>query len=707
MARGISLSGVIALACITLGARGGESNPAKVGGFSTFASAPLCFEANAGQLESAAPFIARGAECSVLIAPTEAEIVLGKSSDRIMAFGQQATRSVRLQLVGGNPAAKMAGRDQMAATANYFIGNDPSEWHAGVPLFSRVRVDEVYPGVQVIYYANQSAQLEYDFVLQPGARPDQIRFHIEGPNSIRVDVAGNLVLKIGDDEISQHKPVVYQKIGGVRTEIQAGYHMNKDGTVGFALAEYDRTSPLIIDPSLDFLTYVGGKKLDIGWGIAFDGTDIFVVGETLSIDLPTTNVIVFTNTLGNVTNFAKFQGGTHGFGDAFVSSYDTNGALRFLTYLGGKRDDGALAVAADGGGGVWFTGFTDSTNFPLKNPAQTNLTGENRNALRLFAADAFIAHLDSTGSNLDYSTYFGGGALDEGTGIAVVNGNEVYITGLTVSTNFPFNPANAYQTNTGGASDVFVAKFINGTNVYATYLGGTNTEYGEGIAVDSAGDAWVTGFTYSTNSPTTNWLQLSNVFQMQGVNMSQSNHLFADLNSQTNSRKHDTSFRSDAFVSEISPDGTALLFSTYLGGTNDDVGLSITVDPVTKNNVYVTGYTFSPDFPTNVVTFPVNTNLITFVEPNSNVVFTNAPTNFVSHVFVTEITNQVIAYSTQFGGRSADAGTGIAVDNNGLAYVIGSRVRPTFSRRTCWCSPIRLWDQPINISSRIPFTWAL
>jgi hypothetical protein len=668
LARRISIAFVVA--CAALGARGSENNTARPVGFSTLANAPLYFESNAGQFESSAAFIARGTDCSVLLAPTEAHILLGKSSDQTLAASGKSPRAVRLQLLGANPAAKISGRDLMAAKANYFMGNEPSQWHAGIPLFSRVRVDDVYPGVQVIYYANQSAQLEYDFLLQPGVPAEQIHFRIEGANTISVNAAGDLVLKMDGQEIRQHKPVAYQENHGTRTAVEASYRLNAEGTVGFALGKYDRTLPLTIDPVLDFLTYMGGKKMDIGHSIALDGAgNIYVAGETLSTGLLTTNSIIF-----GATNFNKFRGGNNAFGDAFVAKYDNSGALQFLTYLGGKRDDGAIGITFDatGGGAIWVTGFTDSTNFPLVNPIRSQLTGPNKNANHVFPVDAFIAKLDLTGTSLLYSTYFGGDSIDEGLGIAVDASGNVYVTGLTSSTNLPVMPVDAFQTVLAGSFDAFVTKLSGVANiytpVYTTFVGGTNSDFGASIAVDSAQNAWITGPTFSTNFPIVAPLELppgANAYFPDG-------HTFSTLNTETNIPKHSvTAVKSDAFVTELNSIGTLSPFSTYLGGTNNDVGQQITIDAA--DTVYVTGYTLSRDFPTNQITAtppPTATNdLILFLNPG---------TNFISHVFVTKIVNHTLDRSTAFGGNLADQGRAIAVDGSGLVYVTGSVASTNF-----------------------------
>ncbi len=615
------------------------------GTVATSVNAPLYFEANHGQAGAAARFIARGQECSVLLAPAEATLILATGPQPLTppflrrtaprGDGQPfETRAVRLRLRNGNPRAAMTGLDELPGKANYLLGNDPADWRAGVPLFSRVQVEEIYPGIGLVYHADDSARLEYDFIVQPHADPDQISFVIEGADRVSLDASGNLVLKIGGDEIGEHKPVVYQNVRGVRKEIEGAYRVTGDSTVSFRLGDYDRSVPLIIDPVLVFSSYLGGSKMDIGWSIALDpGGNIYIAGETLS-KLATTNAFQ-----------ATYQGGNRSFGDAFIAKYDNSGSnLLYLTYLGGRRDDGALGIAVDAAGYAYVTGFTDSPNFPVTNaPFRSAITGKSNNAVHIPPVDAFVAKLNTNGASLIFSTFIGGDGRDEGVGIAV-DGSAVYVTGLTESTNLVPIP-NGYQTASGGRADAFVVKFNNdGTTngYYSTYLGGTNGEYAESIAVDGAGSAYVTGFTSSTNFPVTNAIVFNGI-------------TYTNLNGQTNLSLH-----TDAFISRLSADGASLIFSTLLGGSNEDAGLHIALD--TAGNAYVAGYTFSTNFPTT-------TQL-----PHNPVV-----SNFVAHAFVTKVDpNDNLIYSTQFGGNKTDQAIGIAVDAAGNAYVAGIATSTNF-----------------------------
>ncbi len=609
------------------------------------AEAPLYFEANCGQTDSDARFIARGKDCTVYLSPTAATL-------RVSHAGK--IRNVRLTLVGATAHADIAGLDELPGRANYFIGASAAQWQTGVPLFARVQLTQVYPGIDVVYYPDRAARLEYDFLLQPGADPRQIALNITGADRVRLDAAGNLVLKIGGEEIREHAPVIYQTVNGVRREIRGGYRLNGKNTAGFRLGEYDRTLPLVIDPVLSFSSYLGGKRGDNGWDITTDPNgNVYVCGDTFSTDLRT-NV----TSPAFRTNYAGTQGSGQ-YGDAFVAKFlPTPGntrsplTLAYLTYLGGKGQESARGIAADAEGNAYVTGFTDSPNFPTTtNAVFTKLSGRNNTALGTYRVDAFVTKLGPAGTNLVYSTYLGGGERDAGNAIAIHDGN-AFVTGFTESTNFPVvtnflgGATRVVQNHFGGVRDIFVTEVGPlGTNlVYSTYLGGTNQESAYSIAVDNAGRAYLTGYTLSTNYPTFN-----------------THH--TQLNGSTNR----TSFF-DAFFTEISTNGNALAYSTYLGGENSDVGLRLALDQAnTGDRVYITGYTFSTNFPVSTVI--TNTRA-----------WTNPQTNGFADIFVTKFarisangsfpTNN-FGYSVVFGGRTTDEPTGLAVDSSGNAILTG------------------------------------
>ena len=632
---------VCGLAVTSARATGPESS--RAASLRGLAGAPLYFEANRGQAEGPARFIARGRESTVLISPTEAVLLVAKS-------GPQQTRTVRLSLAGANAQAEASGLDELPGRANYFISNDPAKWQVGVPLFSRVRLDGVYPGVDLVYYAGQSTRLEYDFLLRPGADPGQISLRIAGADKVRVDAEGNLVLKIGSDEIRQHKPVISQMVNGTRKEINGGYRLLDKTTAGFWLGDYDRTLPLVIDPVLSFSTYLGGEFGDAGWDIAVDANgNVYVCGDTFSPDLSTTSQFQTNHNYGGTQ-------GRKEFGDAFVAKFSpsTSGNvldLAYLTYLGGKGQESALGIAVDSVGNAYVTGFTDSTNFPIvpTNAAFTKISGRNNTSQNLFRVDAFVTKIGPSGTNLIYSTFLGGGERDTGNAIAVDNLGFAYVAGFTDSTNFPIvtnilaGATKVVRNIFGGIQDAFVAKIgLEGTNlVYSTYLGGTNQDSAQGIAVDSVGCAYVTGYTLSTNFPTV-----------------PTNSTY--LNRQT--QKNPPLFF-DAFFSKISANGDALIYSAFLGAESTDVGLRIAV-PNAGTDAYIAGYTYSTNFPTT-------TNVALTRR------WTNSRTNRFSDIFVTKFSKNpsdefyYTNYSVTFGGSAMDEVTGIAVDALGQACITG------------------------------------
>src|SRR5208283_3650339 len=518
---------------------------------------------------------------------------------------------LRMKLRNANPAAKVTGADELAGTSNYFIGNDPKKWRSNVPTYAKVKDEGIYSGIDLVYYGNQQ-QLEYDFIVAPGADPHRIQFEVRGAMRIRQDAQGDLVLKMAEGEIRWHKPVVYQEKDGARQEITARYAITDANRVGFELAKYDASKPLYIDP-LIYSTYLGGSGWDYGQGIAVDSSgNAYVIGRTYSTDFPTTP--------------GAFQTKLGGIYDVLLAKINAAGsALVYSSYLGGSSDDEGTGIVVDSAGNAYITGGTYSTDFPTTPGAfQTTLGG---------TEDAFVTKINSTGSALVYSTFLGGSTgsfPQEAHGIAVDSGGNAYVTGWTSASDFPtMNPVQAAYG--GGPEDAFVTK-LNPTGsalVYSTYLGGSDYDFGSAIAVDTAGNTYVTGRTFSRDFPTMNPLQPAN---------------------------HSAYELADAFVAKLNPAGSAFVYSTYLGGSGYDEGNGIAVD--SAGNAYVIGDTDSGDFPTTM---------------NPAQAFNGGTNSGGIDAFVAKLnpTGSSLVYSTYLGGSGNDSGYGIAVNSTGSAFLTG------------------------------------
>jgi Beta-propeller repeat len=550
----------------------------------SYGKLPLSFEANHGQTDGAVKFFSRTGGYTLFLTSDEAVLAMrgkmvkknspqgpkpasladsggtpkampfpktfhGTSSGRdAVATEDMSTSVLRMKLRNSNPAAKVTGLDELAGTSNYFIGNDPAKWRTNVPTYAKVKYEGVYSGIDLVYYGTQQ-QLEYDFIVAPGADPRRIEFDVRGAKRIRRDEHGDLVLKMRDSEIRWHKPVVYQEKDGTRREIAARYTITGANRVGFDVTGYDASRPLYIDP-LIYSTYLGGSDTDSGYGITVDSEgNAYVTGITYSTDFPTKNPL---------------QAAKAGGFDAFVAKINPTGsALVYSTYLGGSDYDQGKGIAVDSAGNAYVTGATISTDFPTMNPLQPAYGGGQE--------DAFVAKINPTGSALVYSTYLGGSNVEEGDGIAVDSAGNAHVTGVTGSNDFPTK--NPLQPANGGYWDTFVAKLnpSGSALVYSTYLGGNYYDQGRGIALDSSGKACVTGQTSSTDFPTT-----PGAFQTVCSG--------------------GTACVGDVFVAKMNAAGSALVYSTYLGGSDDDRDNGIAVD--SAGNAYVTGQTESTDFPT-------------------------------------------------------------------------------------------------------------
>uniref|UniRef100_Q022E8 Uncharacterized protein n=1 Tax=Solibacter usitatus (strain Ellin6076) TaxID=234267 RepID=Q022E8_SOLUE len=608
---------------------------------------PLSFEPNAGQSAAHVRYLARGSSYTLYLAPGET----------VLAGRNRST--LRTRLVGANTSASITAEAPQQSSSNYFIGNDPAKWHISIPNFARLRYAGVYPGIDLVYYG-KDGNLEYDWVLSPGADPRQIRMTFESTDHPLIDKQGDLVIRSAGNEYRHQKPVIYQEVAGRRVPVAGGWTLH-GGEAGFRLGAYDHEKELVIDPLLIYSTYYGGNGLDYAYAVAVDSIgNTYVAGASGSANfniLGTEDAFVMKLRPNGARLYTTFFGGaaldeakgiavdlqgntyvtgntgsldfpvkgpiqakTGGSGDAFVAKLNPAGALVYATYLGGGANDSGSAIALDAAGNAYIVGITFSTDFPTKNPFQ---------AAKGAQQDAFVAKINPAGSSLVYSTYLGGNNVDEGYAIAVDASGNAYVTGYTASTNFPLQ--SPFRASNAASVDAFVTKInpAGSALVYSTYLGGTATDYGTAIAVDSSGSAYVTGIVTSDDFPVVN--AIDNKLASHAVD--------------------------DAFVTKFNPSGSALVYSTYLGGGSADDPYAIALDQA--GNVYVTGRTNSSDFP---LTNPIQTTRTAF------------------DIFVTEINAAGSArlFSTFIGGSGSESGRGIAVDRLGNIHIAGEGTSTDF-----------------------------
>jgi len=695
----VALSGLLVMQTPPL-----TSPPTMVPSFGTL---PLSFLPNVGLTDPEVRFAARWMGGTLLFTP-----------HRVVLASPET--NARLAFEGANPSAEIKGVDVLPGTVNYYLGSDPSQWHTSLPTYAGVVYQQLYPGID-LHYNGTAGALKGTYIVAPGAEPARIRWNYEGATEVRVDEAtGNLLVSPGamgphpnalpegegrqgvvaDGPVRQGgggasprvqipegegitplsasliegTPTAWQSINGRPTPVEVRYALLGDPatpTVGFALGPYDPAFPLIIDPSLSYSTYLGGSKADVAYAIAIDSAgSTYVTGETFS------------------TDFAGASGTNGGSGDAFVTKLNQTGsAVVYTTYIGGNAGEQGNAIAVDSSGNAYITGSTKSSNFPTLNPVQGSLSAAS-------ATNAFITKLNTTGA-LSYSTYlgavsyvlglgiavdgassayitgdnsgdvlivkmdaagalvygtaFGGSSSDWGNAIAVDVGGNAYITGRTQSRDFPTSldalqrfcdKATSTSANNYCSQDAFVAKVnlspTGGELLYSSFLGGTASDEGKAIALDSAGNIYVAGDTSSGDFPTVNPAQTSPCTPNTGC--------------------------TTAFVSKLSASGTALQYSSYLGGDNGDWAKGIAVD--SDGSAYVLGTTQSRNLP-----------VIDPVQPGSGGGTCSSFGSFrlCYDAFVVKLTpsGNALVYSTYLGGSSDERGGGIAVDGAGNAYVTG------------------------------------
>lgn len=576
-----------------------------------YGNLPLTFEANLGQFAEPVRYLARGAGYRLYLTPVEAVLV----DDTVPKWAAGKAAEIRIELAGASRVPRIEPEQQLATHSNYLLGADPRRWKTGVPHYSQVRYAGVYPGVDVLFQGS-GRNLQFDFTLEPGARSENIRLAFWGAEKMAIDGSGNIVLDHISGQLKVARPLVYQVIDGVRRTVESRYVMRGRYEAGFEIARYDASHPLVIDPVISYATYLGGERDESAAGIAIDGDgNAYIAGVTSSRTFPTASPF----------QGAYAESGPFGT-DAFVAKLNATGtALLYSTYIGGSGLDGAVGIAVDAQGVAYVTGSTTSPDFPLSQPIQNKLKGGG-----FLGGDGFVLKLDPSGSSLVYSTYIGGSDLDNPKAIAVDPQGNAYITGTTASADFPVK--NAYQPGLRGGtlpfnSDAFVVKINpSGTDfVYSTYLGGRDNDFGYGIATDKDGNAYVVGSTHSTDFPVVTPFQ--------------------------NSQKG----AGDAFVAKLNPSGSALVYSTYLGGESSDAALAIAVDD--SGAAYLTGITGSSDFP-----------LKNPIQPKFG-----AANNLGGDAFLAKLApnGQSLVYSTYIGGTATETGAAIAVGKDGSAYVAG------------------------------------
>lgn len=674
------------------GSRPDQFSGARMGNL--YARLPLSFESNKGQADPRVEFLARGNGYNLLLTGNEAVLVLGRNRTNIMSKEPESSvpglspsqpsdaRSVlRMKLVGAKHTARAEGESRTLTSTNYLIGDDPAKWITEVPSFTKVRYSGVYEGVDLLYYGNQR-QLEYDFVIGAGADPNPIRLEFQGADRLEVDYQGNLVLHVADGKLRQHKPIAYQEAGGKKQEIPCNYVLSGDRQVEFQLGHYDTSRPLVIDPILVYSTFAGGNDVfgdtdapgDTGMAIAVDSNgNAYITGQTASTDFPGPSPI---------------QGGYGGgLGDAFVLKLNSTGtAAIYSTYLGGNRRDTGVGIDIDEAGNAYITGVTRSDDFPTVNPVQPALLG----------SDAFVAKLTPSGTGLIYSTYLGGSDFDTGWGIEADSTGNAYVTGETFSPDFPSTPG-AFR-SAGFTRGAFVTKLgpSGDSLIYSALLAGGESF---AIAIDSAGNAYIAGEAFTPDYPTTPSAFLPVVaggafsysfatkLNQAGSELVYSTFLDANGNDRALSVAVDrlgnayvvgltpnppttpaaavTSLgpggNEDGFVKKLNPTGSALIYSTNLGGSAFDWVTDIAVDPV--GNAYLVGVTDSGDFPT------LNT------------------LQAVANFFVAKLnrTGDAFVYSTYFGSPNLltdffnlEFASSIAIDARGDAYITGYTIEEDF-----------------------------
>jgi hypothetical protein len=584
-----------------------------------YSKLPVSFVENQGQTDPSVRYYAQGNRYAFYMTPSSVMLTFAKR--RAAAAEDQAVDEVALALrfVGANPKVEPHGSQRTAGVINDLRGSDPSQWHTQIPQFGEVVYADLWPNID-LRLREQSGVLKYEFHVRPGASPSDIGLAYGGAQGLSLSEDGGLQISTALGVLQDSSPVSYQEIGGVRTPVTSRYVLADsaahDGRFSFGVGSYQPDRELVIDPGVQYTTFLGGNSAENGEGIAVNSAgNAFVAGTTQSPNFPTT------------TGAFKRTGAAQNFADVFVTKLNAAGtALVYSTFVGGSNMEFGHGLAIDAAGNAYVTGTTKSSNFPTTAGAFDRTINFPPNCPRCTTdtTDGFVFKLNAAGSALSYSTYLGGTDIDSPRGIAVDGSGSAFVTGETLSsTDFP-TTAGAFSRTLQGEYDMFVTKLNPGGSAlaYSTLLGGTLSDNGQRISVDGAGNAYAVGFSRSPDFPTT-----------PGA--------------------FDTTFNGafDVTVTKLNPAGSALVYSTYLGGSDFDTGGTLAVDGA--GSAYIAGATPSADWPTTPGAYDTTFN------------------NGDAYVTKLNPAGSALVYSTFVGGSDFDNFSGIVLDPAGNAWLTG------------------------------------
>ena len=682
-------------------------------------SLPLSFEENHGQADSNISFLGRGPGLSVAFRRNEADFLFARQTANRRAAARRyedsssdhlSASSLRMRLLGGNPSPRIEGKEPLPGTANYFIGNNPTNWRTSIPTFARVRYAQVYPGIDLEYYGAEQ-RLEFDFKLAPGADPAAIRFRLDGAQKLTLDPQGNLIATTHGDPITFHAPEIYQPDAkGNDRPVRGSFKISAGRTVSFTLGNYDHAKPLIIDPILNYSTLLAPSSNENQVALAVDSAgNAYVTGTAMS-GFPTTAGAFQTTALSDKLSFYPF-----------VAKLNSTGtALIYSTYLMGTGGDFSTSIAIDASGNAYIAGSTTSTDFPVT-PGAFQATDPTKSyPYGTEIGSGFVTKLNSTGTGLIYSTYLGGGMLDVIWGIAVDASGSAYLTGNTADLDFP-TTAGAFQTTAPQTTTQNESGFVTKLNpagtalVYSTYLSGGNGDWPAAIALDTAGEAYVTGWTGSPAFPITPNAIEPNMFSTQagfvtklksdGSGLVYSTFLGSILSAIAVDANGNAYVGGEGgalqypvtpgaidqpngtfVVAKINDSGTALIYAALLGGsTGLDSNLSaIAID--SQGDAIVGGCTIASDYPVTPGAFETQ---------NLAWLYSGQLAGFVTKI---DPAGATFLYSTYIGGTgdqsfltNADCPSQVSLDNAGNVYVAGGSASPDFPTTSGAIVPSATW----------------